>query len=120
MDIEMKSAGRSEPMKRVWATQRAAVEMVACWSENPVCVCGCGGQLEKRSGSTQTMFRNGHDAKLKAKALNVIRGKADAGTILEIAKALRNRLGFLKARPELIPAFKCAAWKHGVGARRHH
>ena len=52
------------------------------------------------------MFRNGHDAKLRAKALNVIRGKAAADTIPSIAKALRKKLGFLKTRPELIPAFK--------------
>ena len=106
MDSEMKSATRSESMKRAWAARRAATEMVASWSMNPICVCGCGGQLEKREGTAQTMFRNGRDAKLKAKALNVIRGKAHADTIPAIAKALRNKLGFLKTRPELIPAFK--------------
>src|ERR1035438_3922761 len=106
MDIEMKSAGRSESMKRAWGTRRAAVEMVAAWSENPVCICGCGGPVKKKEGAAQTMFRNGHDAKLKAEALNVIRGKAEPDTIPEIAKALRSKLGFLKTRPELIPAFK--------------
>ena len=106
MDIEMKSAGRSESMKRAWAARRAAVEIVARWSEDPVCLCGCGGQVEKKEGGAQVMFRNGHDAKLKAKALNVIRGKAEPDTIPAIAKALRSRLGFLKSRPELIPAFK--------------
>ena len=102
----MKSLGRSESMKRAWAARRAAVEMAVSWSENPTCVCGCGDQLDKKSGSAQTMFRNGHDAKLKAKALSVIRGKADPDTIPAIAKALRSKLGFLKTRPELIPAFK--------------
>src|ERR1039458_9245041 len=117
MDIKTKSAGRSESMKRAWAARRAAVEMVASWSENPVCVCGCGDQLDKKSGSAQTMFRNGHDAKLKAKALNVIRGKADPDTIPAIAKALRNKLGFLKTRPELIPAFKGATLNPENGER---
>ena len=93
-------------MKRAWAARRAADEMVARWTEKPICVCGCGGQLEKREGSAQTMYLAGHDAKLKAKALNVIRGKAEPDTIPEIAKALRSKLGFLKTRPELIPAFK--------------
>ena len=106
MDIEMKSADRAESMKRAWAARRAAVEMEASWSENPICLCGCGGPLEKRSGPTQTMFLNGHDAKLKGKALKVIRGKAEPDTIPVIAKALRSKLGFLKTRPELIPAFK--------------
>ena len=60
---------------------------------------------ETRGNSTDYV-RNGRDAKLKAKALNVIRGKANADTIPAIAKALRNKLGFLKTRLELIPAFK--------------
>jgi hypothetical protein len=104
MEIEMKSAGRSESMKRAWAARRAAVEMAASWSEDPVCLCGCGDQLEKRK--VQPMYRLGHDAKLKGKALSVIRGEAEPDTIPAIAKALRSKLGFLKTRPELIPAFK--------------
>ena len=94
-------------MKRAWAARRAADEMVAQWTEKPICVCGCGGQLEKAAkASAQTMYLVGHDAKLKAKALSVIRGKAEPDTIPEIAKALRNKLGFLKTQPELVPAFK--------------
>jgi hypothetical protein len=96
---------KSAAMKRAWAARRAADEMVARWTEKPICV--CGGQLEKAAkASAQTMYLAGHDAKLKAKALNVIRGKAEPDTIPEIAKALRNKLGFLKTRPELVPAFK--------------
>jgi hypothetical protein len=109
MNIETQLADRSESMKRAWAARRAAVEMEASWSENPICLCGCAGPVRKKEGAAQTMFLNGHDAKLKGKALKVIRGKAEPDTIPSIARALWSRLGFLKTRPELIPAFKGAA-----------
>ena len=47
MDKETKPGGRAESMKRAWAARRAADEMVAQWTEKPICICGCGGQLEK-------------------------------------------------------------------------
>jgi hypothetical protein len=106
VNAETKPFDRAELMRRTWATRRAADELANRWAEQPICLCGCGGRLEKRKGAAQSKYRVGHDSKLKAQALAVIQGKADPNTIPPIAKALRNKLGFLKTRPELMPAFK--------------
>jgi len=103
---------RSESMKRAWIARRTSAQKLAAWHERPTCLC-CGAPLIKASSAkTQRLFRQGHDARLKALAAQVIRGEAPASHIPVIARLMRNRIGFLKTKPELMKAFT------GIGLRR--
>jgi hypothetical protein len=103
---------RSESMKRAWIARRTTAQKLAAWHERPTCLC-CGALLTKStSAKTQRLFKQGHDSRLKALAAQVIRGEAPASHIPVIARWMRNRIGFLKKRPELMLAFT------GIGLRR--
>jgi hypothetical protein len=105
---------RSESMKRAWIARRTTAQKLAAWQERPTCLC-CGALLVRASAKlsfaksasvkTQRLFKQGHDARLKALAAQVVRGEAPASRIPVIARLMRNRIGFLKTRPELMPAF---------------
>ena len=93
-------------MKRAWIARRTTAQKLAAWQERPTCLCNCGALLVKATSSKgQRLFKQGHDARLKALAAQVIRGEAPASRIPVIARLMRNRIGFLKTRPELMPAF---------------
>ena len=100
-------------MKRAWIARRSTAQKLAAWHERPTCLCSCGALLTKAtSPKGQRLFRQGHDARLKALAAQVIRGEAPASHIPVIARLMRNRIGFFKTRPELMRAFT------GIGLRR--
>lgn len=107
------ASARSESMKRAWIARRTSAQKLAAWHERPTCLCDCGALLTKAtSPKGQRLFRQGHDARLKALAAQVVRGEAPASRIPVIARLMRNRIRFLKTRPELMKAFT------GVGLRR--
>jgi hypothetical protein len=106
------AVNRSEAMKQAWIARRSSAAKLAAWHERPTCLC-CGALLVKStSAKTQRLFKQGHDSRLKALAAQVIRGEAPASKIPVIARLMRNRIGFLKTRPELMKAFT------GIGLRR--
>ena len=97
---------RREAMARSWATRKANAAAESLWWERPVCLCGCGEQLVRhRNPDRQRLFKPGHDARLKSVAAAVIAGEVSGDTIPLAAKVLRDRIGFLKRRPELRKAF---------------
>jgi hypothetical protein len=82
-------------------------DSVAAWTKHPVCLCGCGEDLVlSKSEARQSLFKVGHDARLKSLAARVIKGTASRDEIPAIARALQERIGFLKTRPELAAAFQ--------------
>ena len=81
-------------------------DLVAAWTEHPVCLCGCGEELPRpKPNARQSLFRVGHDSRLKSLAARVIKGAASRDQIPAIARAFRDRIGFLRTRPELAAAF---------------
>ena len=101
-----KSLTRSESMKRAWARRKSQSVTEVGWYENPTCLCGCGEPLVRhRNPERQRLFRAGHDARLKSVAAGVLAGEVPEHAIPEIARMLRNRIGFLRTRPELLKAF---------------
>jgi hypothetical protein len=82
-------------------------DSVEAWTEHPVCLCGCGCSLPRsKSEARQSLFKVGHDARLKSLAARVIKGTASCDEIRAITRALQERIGFLKTRPELAAAFR--------------
>jgi len=101
-----KSLNRSDAMKRAWESRRAKSNSEAAWFEKPVCLCGCGEALARhKNPEKQRLFKPGHDARLKSVAAGVLAGEVPAHAIPEIARVLKSRIGFLRARPELAKAF---------------
>ena len=101
-----KSLTRSESMKRAWARRKSQSVTEVGWYENPTCLCGCGEPLVRhRNPERQRLFKAGHDARLKSVAAGVLAGEVPEHAIPEIARMLRNRIGFLRTRPELLKAF---------------
>lgn len=97
---------RSAAMARAWATRKANAATASAWWQRPVCLCGCGVVLVRhRNPERQRFFRPGHDARLKSVAAAVLAGEIDRKQIPDAARALKDRLGFLKTRPELARAF---------------
>jgi hypothetical protein len=93
-------------MKRAWARRKSQAVTEVGWSENPICLCGCGEALVRhRNPEKQRLFKAGHDARLKSVAAGVRSGEVPEHAISEIARMLRSRIGFLKTRPELSKAF---------------
>jgi len=94
-----KSLTRSDAMKRAWESRRAKSNAEAAWFEKPVCLCGCGEELVRhKNPEKQRLFKPGHDARLKSVAARVLAGEVPAHAIPEIARVLKNRIGFLQAR----------------------
>jgi hypothetical protein len=82
-------------------------DSVAAWTEHPVCLCGCGESLlRSKPEARQSLYKKGHDARLKSLAGRVIKGTASRDGIPAIARALQERIGFLKTRPELAAALR--------------
>lgn len=107
------ASARSDAMKRAWIARRTTAQKLAAWQQRPTCLCDCGELLvQSASAKSQRLFKQGHDARLKALAAQVIRGEVPASHIPVIARLMRNRIGFLKTRPELMKAFT------GIGLRR--
>jgi len=93
-------------MARAWEKRKANAAAEAKWFEKPVCLCGCGEPLVRhRNPERQRLFKPGHDARLKAVAAGVLVGEVPKSAIPEIARVLKNRIGFLKTKPELLKAF---------------
>jgi hypothetical protein len=82
-------------------------DSLAAWIEHPVCLCGCSESLVRStSEARQSLFKPGHDSRLKSLAARVVKGTASPDEIPAIARALQERIGFLKSRPELAAAFR--------------
>ncbi len=80
---------------------------ISNWEARPTCLCGCGGELVRHKNPIrQKLFIVGHDARLKSTAAKVIRGELPRTAISNTTRELRNRIGFLRTRPELIAAFE--------------
>lgn len=96
-------SNRSESMKAAWDARRSQAAKVAAWIESPTCLCGCGADLKKaKSADGQSNFKIGHDSVLKQTAIKM------PNEVPEIARIMRNRIGFLKTRPDLMKAFLAA------------
>jgi len=75
-------SSRSDAMKRAWIARRTTAQKLAAWHERPTCLCDCGALLvrasaklsfaKSASAKTQRLFKQGHDARLKALAAQVI------------------------------------------------
>jgi hypothetical protein len=101
-----KSLTRSESMKRAWARRKSQSVTEVGWYENPTCLCGCGEPLVRhRNPERQRLFKAGHDARLKSVAAGVVAGEVPEHAIPEITRMMKNRIGFLRTRPELSKAF---------------
>jgi hypothetical protein len=101
-----KSLTRSEAMKRAWERRRSKSTTEAAWFEKPVCLCGCGEPLVRHPNpEKQRLFRPGHDARLKSVAAGVLAGEVPKDAIPQVAKLLKDRIGFLRTKPELAKAF---------------
>ena len=97
---------RIEGARRPWKVRKANAAAEATWFQNPTCLCGCGEALVRhRNPERQRLFKPGHDAWLKSVAAGVVAGEVPEHAIPEIARMLRNRIGFLRTRPELSKAF---------------
>jgi hypothetical protein len=101
-----KSLTRSESMKRAWARRKSQVVTEVGWFQKPVCLCGCGEPLVRHPNpERQRLFKPGHDARLKSVAAGVLAGEVPEHAIPEIARVMKNRIGFFRTRPELSKAF---------------
>ena len=100
------NAKRSEGAKRAWESRKTNAAARAGWFQKPLCLCGCGEVLVKhRNPERQRLFRPGHDARLKSIAAGVLAGEIPEHAIPPTAKMLKNRIGFLRTRPELAKVF---------------
>ena len=91
----------------LWAKVRARRNLAFAWFDHPVCLCGCEGPLVRiKRTRKQHCFLQGHEAKLKALALKVVRGEASPDEIPDYVKNLRDLIRFLKKMPELRKAFQ--------------
>jgi hypothetical protein len=90
----------------LWAKVRARRAFAFAWFDHPVCLCGCEGHLVRiKRTRKQHCFLQGHEAKLKALAAQVVRGEASPDEIPDVTKSLSGFIPFLKKRPELRKAF---------------
>jgi hypothetical protein len=97
---------RIEGARRAWEVRKANAAAEASWFQKPCCLCGCGEPLVRhRNPERQRLFKPGHDARLKSVAAGVVAGEVPEHAIPEIARMLRNRIGFLRTRPKLSKAF---------------
>jgi hypothetical protein len=105
-DRAVSTSKRSEAMARSWAKRRANAAALTAWWKRPVCLCGCGEALVRhRNPEKQRLFRPGHDARLKSVAAGVLASEVPKDTIPSAARVLKDRIGFLRTRPELSKAF---------------
>jgi hypothetical protein len=97
-----------QSMHAFWSPKdRARRALVLAWVDHPVCLCGCEGPLVRiKRTRKQQCFLQGHEAKLKALALKVVRGEASPDEIPDYVKNLRGLIRFLKKMPELRKAFE--------------
>jgi hypothetical protein len=97
----------SEAMRAAWAKRRESAAMTAKWFAHPVCLCGCDGPLvRQKNPRKQHFFLQGHDSKLKALALKIVRGEASSDQIPDFTRDLKSSIKFLKKMPELRKAFE--------------
>jgi len=79
---------------------------VADWFEHPVCLCGCGEALARHHlERRQRRFKQGHDAKLKSMAAQILRNELGRDAMPEITKLMVDYIPFLEKHPELRKAF---------------
>lgn len=98
---------RSEAMRKAWDKRRASAAKTAKYFAHPVCLCGCHGPLgRQKNPRKQHFFLQGHDAKVKALALKIVRGEASSQEIPDFTRNLRGCIKFLKKMPELRKAFE--------------
>ena len=98
---------RSEAMRAAWVKRRASAAKEAAWFADPVCLCGCDGPLvRQKNPRKQHFFLQGHDTKLKALAIEIVRGEASSDQIPDFTRDLRSSIKFLKKMPELRKAFE--------------
>ena len=98
---------RSEAMRAAWAKRRESAKKTAEYFADPVCLCGCDGPLvRQKNPRKQHFFLQGHDAKLKALALKIVRGEASSDQIPDFTRDLKSSIKFLKKMPELRKAFE--------------
>ena len=98
---------RSEAMRKAWDKRRESAAKTARYFADPVCLCGCDGPLvRQKNPRKQHFFLQGHDAKLKALALKIVRGEASADQIPDVTRDLKSSIKFLKKMPELRKAFE--------------
>src|ERR1035437_9460996 len=98
---------RSEAMRKAWDKRRASAAKTAQYFADPVCLCGCDGPLvRQKNPRKQHFFLQGHDAKLKALAIKIVRGEASSDQIPDFTRDLRSSIKFLKKFPELRKAFE--------------
>jgi hypothetical protein len=98
---------RSEAMRAAWDKRRESAAKTARYFAAPVCLCGCDGPLvRQKNPRKQHFFLQGHDAKLKALAIKIVRGEASSDQIPDFTRDLRSSIKFLKKFPELRKAFE--------------
>lgn len=94
------------PAPEMAASAPSTPETPAQWHQNPLCLCGCGGAIPRKNQiKKQSLFRPGHDARVKSLATRIVAGTAKPEEMPAIAKVMREHIGFLNTRPELAPAF---------------
>jgi len=110
MANETKNAGksltRSDAMKRAWESRRAKSNAETAWFQNPSAYAVAarrwpGTRTRRSSGSSSSAMM----PRLKSVAAGMLAGEVPAHAIPEIARVLKSRIGFLRARPELAKAF---------------
>jgi hypothetical protein len=88
------------------AASSAPNDVAAPWYARPVCLCACGWELIRhKNPERQLKFCVGHDARLKSTAAKVGTGELPRSAISDAAQALKDMIGFLKTRQELLKAF---------------
>src|ERR1017187_1510958 len=99
------SAG-AEWIARGWAKRRANLAAVADWFEHPICLCGCSEALARHHlERRQRRFKQGHDAKLRSMASQILRGELGRDAMPEITRLMVDYIPFLEKHPELRKAF---------------
>lgn len=90
----------------LWDRHRARRKLAVAWFDHPICLCGCEGPLVRiKLTRKQHCFLQGHEAKLKALALKIVRGEASPDEMPDYTKNLSDLIRFLRKMPELRKAF---------------
>ena len=98
---------RSDAVHSAWDKHRASRKLAFTWFAHPACLCGCQGPLARiKNTRKQHCFLQGHEAKLKALALKIVRGEASSDQIPDFTRDLKSSIKFLKKMPEFRKAFE--------------